>query len=143
MYAQINSALSGASPRQAGRINGSMELLKELQALPGGANCCDCGTDAPTWASSNNGALICLPCSGVHRLIGPDFSKMLSVKLDAWEPALVENMRKGNDTVNAEFEAKLDPKDKPTPSISREDLESFIHSKCVATRFHLQYALLV
>eukprot|EP01051_Picozoa_sp_SAG22_P013519 SAG22_NODE_1525_length_4227_cov_3.189196_2_plen_886_part_00 len=135
MYDQINLSLSGASPRQSGRINGSMELLKELQGLPGGDKCCDCGAPGPNWASSNNGALICLPCSGVHRLIGPDFSKMLSVKLDAWEPALVENMRKGNAKVNAEFEAILPAADKPDPSISREDLESFIHSKYVLRNF--------
>eukprot|EP01052_Picozoa_sp_SAG31_P020768 SAG31_NODE_1576_length_7838_cov_5.738468_7_plen_324_part_00 len=84
MYDQINLSLMGASPRQSGRINGSMELLKEFQSLPGGDKCADCGVAGPNWASSNTGALICLPCSGVHRLIGPDYSKMLSVKLDAW-----------------------------------------------------------
>ena len=39
------------------------------QGLPGGDKCCDCGAPGPNWASSNTGALICLPCSGVHRCV--------------------------------------------------------------------------
>ena len=124
-----------ASARQKGRIDGSMEFLAELQSLPGGANCADCGEPKPNWGSSNTGALICLACSGVHRLIGAHNSKMLSVKLDAWEPDLQENMRLGNDAVNARLEAILKPEDKPKDNTNREKLEDFIHSKCVPSFF--------
>lgn len=134
-YEEINKKMAvedGAvaeTPRSAARISGSMALLKELQALPGGELCADCDEEGPNWGSSNTGALICLACSGVHRHIGPDYSKMLSVKLDAWEPHLVENMRKGNTAVNAEMEKLLKPADKPKPGGDREALEDFIHSK--------------
>merc|ERR1711871_190963 len=144
-YDQVNAQLKVAqgqpetprtqSARQAGRIDGSMEFLAELQKLPGGMNCADCGDAKPTWGSSNTGALICLNCSGVHRLIGAHNSKMLSVKLDAWEPELVENMKEGNDAVNARLEANLKPEDKPKPGCKREDLEDFIYSKYAAKNF--------
>eukprot|EP01048_Picozoa_sp_COSAG05_P016942 COSAG05_NODE_2247_length_3345_cov_3.970425_1_plen_802_part_00 len=132
---QIGSSDEPETPRTAARISGSLELLHELHALPGGKECADCGEANPNWGSSNTGALICLSCSGVHRHIGPDYSKMLSVKLDAWEPHLVENMRKGNAAVNAEMEALLAPADKPTPGYDRVLLENFIHSKYVLRNF--------
>jgi hypothetical protein len=144
-YDQVNAALKAASgapetprsqsARQAGRIDGSMDFLAELQRLPGGMHCADCGDDKPTWGSSNTGALICLNCSGVHRLIGAHNSKMLSVKLDAWEPELVENMKEGNEAVNGRLEKLLKPEDKPKPGIKREALEDFIYSKYVAKNF--------
>ena len=144
-YDQVNAAFKSAqgepetprtqSARQAGRIDGSMEYLAELQALPGGMNCADCGEAKPTWGSSNTGALICLSCSGVHRLIGAHNSKMLSVKLDAWEPELVENMKEGNEAVNARLEKLLKPEDKPQEGCAREKLEDFIYSKYVAKNF--------
>lgn len=144
-YDQVNAAFKAASgapetprsqsARQAGRIDGSMDFLAELQKLPGGMHCADCGEDKPTWGSSNTGALICLSCSGVHRLIGAHNSKMLSVKLDAWEPELVENMKEGNDAVNGRLEKLLKPEDKPKPGCKREQLEDFIYSKYVAKNF--------
>lgn len=99
MYAQINEQLASKPPpsdragvdeaddaagggsgggqqmpqRQVGRISGSMELLRELQALPGGDFCCDCGSTAPTWASSNTGAFESLGISPSNRL-WPDCS---------------------------------------------------------------------
>lgn len=144
-YDMVNAALKAAegqpetprsqSARQKGRVDGSMDFLAELQRLPGGMNCADCGEAKPTWGSSNTGALICLSCSGVHRLIGAHNSKMLSVKLDAWEPELVENMKEGNDAVNARLEKLLKPEEKPTPGCKREALEDFIYSKYVAKNF--------
>jgi hypothetical protein len=38
----------------------NLELLADFQALAGGNECADCCRANPTWASSNNGALICL-----------------------------------------------------------------------------------
>ena len=135
MNKQIGSSDEPETPRTAARISGSLELLQELHSLPGGNECADCGEAKPNWGSSNTGALICLSCSGVHRHIGPDYSKMLSVKLDAWERHLVDNMRKGNTAVNAEMEALLKTSDKPKPGADRVALENFIHSKYVLRNF--------
>jgi hypothetical protein len=38
--------------------------------------CADCGTTSPDWASLNLGALICIECSGVHRSLGVQYSKV-------------------------------------------------------------------
>lgn len=117
------------------RINGSMEFLTELQALPGGMNCADCQEKLPCWGS-NTGALICLGCSGIHRMFGQEHSKILSVKLDAWETEEVNvMMREGNAAVNRWFEATLNASDKPKPWSSREAIEDFIYSKYVARSF--------
>ena len=41
---------------------------------------CD-GLDA-SWASINNGVLICSRCAGIHRSLGVEYSFVQSVKLD-------------------------------------------------------------
>jgi hypothetical protein len=38
-------------------------------ALPGNAQCCDCGMKNPQWASVSFGNVFCLECSGVHRYV--------------------------------------------------------------------------
>ena len=65
--------------RQADRV--SQQRLADFRAAPGGAHCADCGRAGPTWGSSAVGALICTQCSGVHRMLGVEYSKVLSVSV--------------------------------------------------------------
>lgn len=116
-------------------VAGGSKLLVQLQALPGGDQCADCNAASPSWASSNTGALICINCVGVHRLIGTEFSAPLSVKLDDWALDQVEIMKRGNDAVNAKLEATLDPALKLTPNSEREARETFIWSKYARKSF--------
>ena len=44
----------------------------------------------PRWASTNLGIFICMRCAGFHRSLGTHISKVKSVSLDSWTPALVE-----------------------------------------------------
>jgi Arf-GAP/coiled-coil/ANK repeat/PH domain-containing protein len=46
------------------------------QILVANPTCADCGAKAPDWASLNLGALICIECSGVHRSLGVQYSKV-------------------------------------------------------------------
>jgi CRP-like cAMP-binding protein len=118
------------------RVRGSMDFLAELSALPGGLQCADCRESNPCWGSSNTGALLCLSCSGIHRMLGEESSKVLSVKLDSWEPDEVATMRKrGNAALNELLERCLKPEDKPKPWSTREDIEDFIYSKYVLKNF--------
>ena len=110
-------------------VEGSAELLAQFQACAGSNVCADCGRPEPSWASSNTGALVCIQCCGVHRLIGTDNSAPLSVKLDGWPADLVANMMKGNTAVNAELEAELPAELKITPESDRTAVENFIWSK--------------
>jgi hypothetical protein len=57
--------------------------------MPGNAACADCGAAHPTWASLNLGVLVCLACSGAHRLLGVHVSRVRSLELDAWSPVHV------------------------------------------------------
>ena len=56
------------------------------------AECADCTTKNPTWASYNIGIFICEKCCGVHRRIGTHISKPRSVDLDDWNEDHLEAM---------------------------------------------------
>jgi len=64
-----------------------------LQEVGGNRECCDCGSSDPDWAAINHGILICIKCSGIHRGLGVDVSKVRSCTLDAWSPELLEFMK--------------------------------------------------
>lgn len=78
-----------------------INYLDQLRYLPGNESCADCKADAPTWACINLGILLCIECSGIHRSLGVQISKIRSLTLDNWEPTLVEIMLAlGNRNVN-------------------------------------------
>jgi hypothetical protein len=71
---QVHAApTSSPSPSGAlGHVGGSLSaadarLLDEFIAREGNQQCADCDSKQPSWASVNNGVLICTACSGVHR----------------------------------------------------------------------------
>jgi len=39
----------------------------------------------PEWAAINLGVLVCIECSGVHRALGVNISKVRSITLDKWD----------------------------------------------------------
>ena len=49
----------------------------------GNDRCCDCGAADPEWLSVNLGVLMCIHCSGRHRELGVQYSRIRSLKLDA------------------------------------------------------------
>ncbi len=51
-------------------------LVEHLQHVPGNMACADCGAAGPDWASLNLGVLLCIECSGVHRRLGVQASKV-------------------------------------------------------------------
>jgi len=85
------------------------ELRRELQQLQkqDAANqlCADCGAPKPTWASKKLGVFICENCAGLHRRLGTHITEVRSVRLDNWEPAWLDLMRRaGNAKAKAYFE---------------------------------------
>ena len=44
----------------------------------------------PQWASANIGVFICVNCSGIHRMLGVQISRVRSLRLDQWSE---ENVR--------------------------------------------------
>lgn len=66
-----------------------------LMKDPDNKTCFDCGTIDPQWASISNGVIICIQCSGVHRSLGTNFSKVRSLTLDKWELNQIQYLKKG------------------------------------------------
>jgi len=56
---------------------------------PGNLLCADCENQAPRWASTSFGVLICINCSGFHRRFGSHITKVRSLDLDNWTAELL------------------------------------------------------
>ena len=57
-------------------------IIAKIRALPGNNRCADCGAADPEWLSVNLGILICIHCSGRHREMSVQYSRIRSLKLD-------------------------------------------------------------
>ena len=116
------------------------------------AVCADCNGKAPRWASLSFGVFICMRCAGYffpllpsfpmfylgpHRMLGPIYTKVKSVKLDIWNRSWAETMEKiGNKIANEYFEYKMPTSyRKPNVNSSMSDLERFVHDKYVKRLF--------
>ena len=74
----------------------------------------------PTWASLNLGALICIECSGVHRNLGTQLSRVRSLDLDDWPGELTQVLAAiGNHMANNIWESCTQGRVKPTPTATR------------------------
>ncbi|GBF92752.1 hypothetical protein Rsub_05121 [Raphidocelis subcapitata] len=94
----------------AAATGGGSVMLERLRAIPGNRRCVDCGAPDPDWASLNLGVLMCIECSGVHRQLGVQVSKVRSCTLDvrAWEPPVLAVFEAvGNAYANSVWEAAL------------------------------------
>lgn len=67
--------------------------------------CFDCMQENPAWASVNNGILLCIGCTSLHRTMGSQVSMIRSVNLDIWNDRQLALMDKGgNDLLYSHFE---------------------------------------
>ncbi|EWC43906.1 hypothetical protein DRE_01258 [Drechslerella stenobrocha 248] len=124
-----------AYPRRSSTFNDDPEKLLQLirDTDPSNSSCADCGSQVKTeWVSINLGIVLCIECSGIHRSLGTHISKVRSLTLDvnSFTPDLTDLLLKiGNKMSNEIWEARLDPKDKPVPTSSRETRLKFITAK--------------
>lgn len=82
---------------------------QSIKALPGNNVCSECRAQDPDWASLSYGVLFCISCSGIHRSLGVQVSKVKSLSLDFWEPTHVDLMLAlGNQASWSIFEEQFD-----------------------------------
>eukprot|EP00980_Cylindrotheca_fusiformis_P015120 scaffold4180_cov99-Cylindrotheca_fusiformis.AAC.1 len=70
-----------------------------LLEMDGNARCVDCDNKNPEWAAVSYGALVCINCSGKHRSLGVNNSKVRSITMDHWTYEEVVQMLEGGNLV--------------------------------------------
>jgi len=94
--------------------------------------CADC-TGHPEWAELKHGVIICSKCSGVHRRLGTDVSRIKSLTLDSWTLKMYR-LLKGNDTVNEFLEFHV-PNTYLKP---HKDSEDALRDKYIESKYKLK-----
>ncbi len=114
------------------RAGGGGPLEKLYEADASNALCCDCEAGQPEWAAINLGVLFCIHCSGVHRSLGVQVSKVRSFRLDTWSDGELAALRRlGNARVSRQLlEAALPPSVvRPMPDCAMAVREAFVAAK--------------
>lgn len=136
-----------ASPTKNGNIvtspsstSDTKQLVKRIihyiQCLPGNDRCCDCSAQDPEWLSVNLGVLMCIHCSGRHRELGVQYSRIRSLKLDAIKTSELLIARvMGNALLNEVLEANLTPDAKPPPDADIDQRRDFIVQKYIQRKY--------
>ena len=94
--------------------------------------CADCGAEKPTWLNINWITLLCVDCSGIHRSLGVQISKIRSLELDNINNDYLDLLFMIKQTdINQILEEKLNESgdQKPKFDDSREEKEKFIINK--------------
>ena len=111
-------------------------VIAKIKKLPGNNKCCDCGCPDPDWLSVNLGILICIHCSGRHRELSVQFSRIRSLTLDTMKTSeLLIAYEMGNDILNEVLEANLSEGVKLSPDASMERRQEYIASKYIHRKY--------
>lgn len=110
--------------------------LRVLLDLPGNNRCADCKRQKPRWASTNLGIFLCMRCSGVHRSLGTQISKVKSISLDKWTSDQLEQMERiGNTKANLVWERHLPTSYQRPTWDGNGDVETFIKEKYISKKW--------
>lgn len=94
------------------------------------SKCSDCDSENPTWCSINWLCMICIDCSGVHRSLGVQISKIRSLRLDNLEQELIELLDiVSGEKINKILEANVKSYEKPKPNSMFNEKEVYIINK--------------
>ncbi|XP_049582676.1 arf-GAP with Rho-GAP domain, ANK repeat and PH domain-containing protein 1 isoform X3 [Syngnathus scovelli] len=115
-----------------GEALSNSEVADRIWAEPSNSSCADCGAPKPEWAAINLCVVICKRCAGEHRGLGPNISKVRSLKMDRkiWTEELVQVfLLLGNNRVNGFWAANVPPSEALSPSSCSDDRRRFITNK--------------
>ncbi|XP_060129967.1 arf-GAP with Rho-GAP domain, ANK repeat and PH domain-containing protein 1 isoform X8 [Zootoca vivipara] len=70
----------------------NFEVAERIWKVEENCFCADCGSPKPDWGSINLCVVICKRCAGEHRGLGPNVTKVRSLKMDkkVWTEELIE-----------------------------------------------------
>ena len=78
---------------------------------------------------------ICMNCSGAHRALGPNNTRVKSTQLDTFQPEWVRLLGLGNTVCNQFWEHSLGDRKKLAPSASLEERHKYLLEKYIKRRF--------
>jgi len=135
---QASESLFRALPSDV-RDRSSSQALKELLLEKANQFCADCGMPEPRWASVNLGVFVCIECSGIHRHLGVEHSRVRSLELDSWDQHSIQKMASMGNRRADEIWEHLVPAEwtalKPTPADDRTKKEEWIKAKYIEQLF--------
>lgn len=119
----------------AGLVSGSKELYREIKSIPGNEFCADCGSSDPCWVTINLGVVLCIDCSGVHRSLGCQISRVRSLEYDVFHLETVRVLKLlGNTHMNGIWEQE-DYAHRKAQICSTTDRKEYICDKYIKRAF--------
>jgi hypothetical protein len=95
--AELESLRAASDLKSRGYCQFPTACLAMLKGINGNHRCMDCGAHDPQWATVSYGALLCLHCSGHHRSLGVQVSRVRSISMDEWSlPEVLSLLEGGN-----------------------------------------------
>ncbi|XP_056304705.1 arf-GAP with Rho-GAP domain, ANK repeat and PH domain-containing protein 1-like [Danio aesculapii] len=108
------------------------EVAERIWAEPSNQMCADCSAAKPEWAAINLTVVFCKRCAGEHRSLGPNISKVRSLKMDkkVWTEDLIQLfITVGNQRANQFWAANVPPSEELTLNSSSAERRRFITAK--------------
>ncbi|KAF7666046.1 hypothetical protein LDENG_00118330 [Lucifuga dentata] len=129
---QVKEHWMEAMRNAIGEALSNTEVAERIWAEPTNSSCADCGATNPEWAAINLCVVVCKQCAGEHRGLGPNISKIRSLKMDkkVWTEELIQVfLLLGNERVNSFWAANVPPSEALTPSSCSDERRCFITNK--------------
>ena len=110
------------------------QIYEEVKQMINQNICADCKNPFPEWFSINLGVLICITCSGYHRGLSTDVSRVRSLTLDLQTMNTLRFLSSviTNDINNKVFEAKKSAVEKDR---KKNNIKDFITNKYEKKKF--------
>ena len=106
--------------------------IDSILSLPQNKFCADCKLQSPDWVSLSYGVFICYKCSGIHRSLGVQNTRVKSIRLDTWTLQQLYFMSYLNNAIANDYWEAILPENfsRPDP-VSVKEMTEFIKAKYV------------